>query len=58
MLQDLEAGKTMEIDALVTAVVEMGRITGHPTLMSDLNFKCYYKIIQRTQLVKYKQCQS
>jgi 2-dehydropantoate 2-reductase len=31
MLQDLEAGKAMEIDALVTAVVEMGRITGHAT---------------------------
>jgi 2-dehydropantoate 2-reductase len=27
MLQDLEAGKAMEIDALVTAVEEMGRIT-------------------------------
>ena len=36
MLQDLEAGKAMEIDALVTAVVEMGRITGHPTPTLDL----------------------
>jgi 2-dehydropantoate 2-reductase len=36
MLQDLEAGKTMEIDALVTAVVEMGRITGHPTPTLDV----------------------
>jgi 2-dehydropantoate 2-reductase len=31
MLQDLEAGKPMEIDALVTAVHELGQITGHPT---------------------------
>jgi len=36
MLQDLEAGKAMEIDALVTAVVELGWITGHPTPTLDL----------------------
>ncbi len=36
MLQDLEAGKAMEIDALVTAVAEMGRITGHPTPTIDV----------------------
>ncbi len=36
MLQDLEAGKKMEIDALVTAVQEMGQITGHPTPTIDI----------------------
>jgi len=36
MLQDLEAGKAMEIDALVTAVQEMGRITGHETPTIDV----------------------
>ncbi|MEE8454149.1 MAG: 2-dehydropantoate 2-reductase, partial [Limibaculum sp.] len=36
MLQDLEAGKAMEIDAVVTAVVEMGRITGHATPTLDV----------------------
>jgi 2-dehydropantoate 2-reductase len=35
MLQDLEAGKAMEIDALVTAVQEMGRIVGVPTPSID-----------------------
>ena len=35
MLQDLEAGKAMEIDALVTVVQEMGRITGKPTPVID-----------------------
>jgi 2-dehydropantoate 2-reductase len=35
MLQDLLAGKPMEIDALVTAVQEMGRITAHPTPVLD-----------------------
>lgn len=36
MLQDLEAGKAMEIDALVTAVQEMGKITGKPTPTIDI----------------------
>jgi 2-dehydropantoate 2-reductase len=35
MLQDLEAGKPMEIDALVTAVQEMGRLTSTPTPFLD-----------------------
>ena len=35
MLQDLEAGKPMEIDALVTAVQEMGRIVGVETPSLD-----------------------
>jgi 2-dehydropantoate 2-reductase len=30
MLQDLEAKKPMEIDALLGAVVEMGDLVGHP----------------------------
>jgi len=36
MLQDFEAGKAMEIDALVTAVQEMGRITNLPTPHIDI----------------------
>jgi 2-dehydropantoate 2-reductase len=35
MLQDLERGRPMEIDALVTAVQEMGRLTGKPTPTID-----------------------
>lgn len=35
MLQDLEAGRPMEIDALVGAVQELGRITGTPTPTID-----------------------
>ncbi len=35
MLQDLENGKAMEIDALLTAVVEMGDMTGIETPMLD-----------------------
>ena len=35
MLQDLEAGKPMEIEALLGAVVEMGVITGLPTPTCD-----------------------
>ena len=36
MLQDLEAGRTMEIDAIVTAVQEMGRLVDVPTPTIDL----------------------
>ncbi|MDH5749322.1 MAG: 2-dehydropantoate 2-reductase [Rhodospirillales bacterium] len=36
MLQDLELGRPMEIDALVTSVQEMGRLTGIPTPAIDL----------------------
>jgi 2-dehydropantoate 2-reductase len=36
MLQDLELGRPMEIDALVTAVQELGRLTGQPTPAIDL----------------------
>ena len=35
MLQDLERGRPMEIDALVTAVVELGDIVGVDTPMLD-----------------------
>ena len=35
MLQDVEAGKPVEIDALVTVVKEMGTITGVPTPFTD-----------------------
>ena len=36
MLQDLERGRPMEIDALVTAVQELGRLTGVPTPTIDI----------------------
>lgn len=36
MLQDLERRRSMEIDALVTAVQELGRLTGVPTPTIDI----------------------
>lgn len=36
MLQDLERGRSMEIDALVTAVHELGRLTGVATPTVDI----------------------
>jgi len=36
MLQDLERGRPMEIDPLVTAVQELGRLTGTPTPSIDI----------------------
>ena len=35
MLQDVEAGKPVEIDALVTVVKELGELTGVPTPFTD-----------------------
>jgi 2-dehydropantoate 2-reductase len=35
MLQDVEHGRALEIEALVGAVVELGRITGTATPMID-----------------------
>jgi 2-dehydropantoate 2-reductase len=35
MLQDLERGRSLEIDALVTAVQELGRLTGVGTPVID-----------------------
>jgi 2-dehydropantoate 2-reductase len=40
MLQDVEAGRALELDALVGAVVELGRLTGIPTPNLDAIFAC------------------
>ena len=38
MLQDVEAGKPVELDALVAAVRELGQLTGVPTPFTDILF--------------------
>jgi 2-dehydropantoate 2-reductase len=40
MLQDVEAGKPIELDALVGAVVELGRLTNTPTPHIDAVYAC------------------
>jgi 2-dehydropantoate 2-reductase len=40
MLQDLEQGKPLELDALIGAVVELGRITQTPTPHIDAVYAC------------------
>jgi 2-dehydropantoate 2-reductase len=40
MLQDLEQGRALELEALVGAVVELGRITGTPTPHIDAVYAC------------------
>jgi 2-dehydropantoate 2-reductase len=47
MLQDLERGRPMEIDALVTAVQEMGRLVGVPTPAIDALLAL---VVQRARL--------
>ena len=40
MLQDVEAGKPIELEALVGAVVELGHLTGMPTPHIDAVYAC------------------
>ena len=40
MLQDVEVGKAIEVEALVGAVVELGRLTGVPTPHIDAVYAC------------------
>jgi 2-dehydropantoate 2-reductase len=49
MLQDIEAGKPTEIDALVGAVAELGRLTDTPTPRIDALYACV-KLLEQTAL--------
>jgi 2-dehydropantoate 2-reductase len=40
MLQDIEHGRPLEIEALVGAVIELGRLTGTPTPHIDAVYAC------------------
>ena len=47
MLQDLEHGRPMEIEGLIGAVVELGRLTGTPTPHIDAVYACV-SLLNRT----------
>ena len=47
MLQDAEAGKPLEIDALIGAVIELGRLTDTPTPHIDSVYACV-SLLDRT----------
>jgi 2-dehydropantoate 2-reductase len=47
MLQDIEAGRGSEVDALVGAVVELGRLTDTPTPHIDTVY-ALVKLLDRT----------
>lgn len=47
MLQDVEAGRDPEVDALVGAVIELGRVTGTPTPHIDAVY-ALVKLLART----------
>jgi ketopantoate reductase len=47
MLQDVEAGRSLEIEALVGAVIEMGRLTGTPAPYIEAVYACA-KLLDRT----------
>jgi 2-dehydropantoate 2-reductase len=47
MLQDVEAGKALEIEALAGALIELGRLTGTPTPRFDAVYACA-KLLDKT----------
>jgi len=47
MLQDVEAGQPLEIEALVNAVLELGRLTETPTPFIQAIYACA-KLLDRT----------
>jgi 2-dehydropantoate 2-reductase len=47
MLQDVEAGRSLEIEALVGSIMEMARITDTPTPHIDAVYACT-KLLNRT----------
>jgi 2-dehydropantoate 2-reductase len=52
MLQDLEQGRALELEALVGAVVELGRITGTPTPQIDAVYACTSLLARTVQAEK------
>jgi 2-dehydropantoate 2-reductase len=50
MLQDLETGRELEIEALVGSFVELGRITGVPTASIDAVYACV-KLLENTRAI-------
>jgi 2-dehydropantoate 2-reductase len=49
MLQDIEAGRFIEIDALVGSVIELGQITGVPTPTISAVYACVKLLAQTAQ---------
>jgi 2-dehydropantoate 2-reductase len=49
MLQDIEAGRPTEIDAILGAVAELGRLTGTPTPYIEALYACV-KLLEKTVL--------
>ena len=47
MLQDVEAGRPLELEALVGVVAELGRLTNTPTPSIDAIYACV-KLLAKT----------
>ncbi|MCW5745249.1 MAG: 2-dehydropantoate 2-reductase [Alphaproteobacteria bacterium] len=52
MLQDVEAGRVLEVEALIGSVVELGRITATPTPHIDAVYACTGLLAQSLQAAK------
>lgn len=51
MLQDVEAGRSLEVEALMGAVLEIGRMTGTPAPAIEAVYACV-KLLNRTMLLQ------
>jgi 2-dehydropantoate 2-reductase len=54
MLQDVEAGKSMEIESMIGAVVELGQITHTPTPHISAIYACVSLLAQTIEEEKIK----
>ena len=51
MLQDVEAGRSLEVEALMGAVLEIGRLTGTPAPATEAVYACV-KLLNKTMLLQ------
>ena len=51
VLQDVEAGRSLEVEALMGAVLEIGRMTGTPAPAIEAVYACV-KLLNRTMLLQ------
>ena len=52
MLQDVELGRSLEIEALIGAILELGALTGTPAPTIEAVYACV-KLLNRTMLLEH-----
>jgi ketopantoate reductase len=52
MLQDVEAGRSLETEALIGAILEMGQLVGAPSPAIEAVYACV-KLLNKTMLMEH-----